>query len=129
MRYFILVMFSILVFACGKNPQLIEEERLVDEIHRLHDVETMPKMGYMVKLGKQLDSLESPDSTLIIKLKNNLAKADEKMMDWMVQFNWQDEPTPVDKRIEYYTSEVVKLEELKNVMFSAIEGAENELKK
>lgn len=136
MKYFILVMFSILVFACNtpakeeiKSPELIEEERLVDEIHRLHDVETMPKMAYMSQLKKQLDSLEKTDATVILELKNNLEKADEEMMDWMVQFNWQDEPTPVKQRIEYYNTEVEKLEELKTLILNAINGAEKELKK
>ena len=136
MKYFILMMFSILVFACGnttvkeevKNPELIEEERLKDEIHRLHDVETMPQMAYMMKLGKQLDSLKGADEILILKLKEDLKKADDDMMDWMVQFNWQDEPTPVAHRVKYYTVEVDKLEELKTVILSAIDGAEKELK-
>lgn len=131
MKYFILIFMSLILFACQpkKSPEILEEEKLVEDIHRLHDVETMPKMGHLVKLGKQLDSLEGTDSTIIIGLKKDLVNADDAMMDWMVQFNWQDEPTPVDKRVEYYKKEVVKLEEMKTLINNAIDAAETQLEK
>lgn len=125
MRYFVLILISVILFACGPT----EEERLVEDIHRLHDVETMPKMGYLLKLGKELDSLEGADSTVIAGLKKDLVDAEDTMMDWMVQFNWQDEPTSVDKRVEYYKKEVVKLEEMKTLINNAIEAAETKLAK
>ena len=126
MRYFLIILMGMLIFSCT-NPKQLEEDHLIEEIHRLHDVETMPKMGSLVMLQKKLDALEGVEKTTIFDLKKGLKDADEMMMDWMAQFNWQSEQTPIDERIKYYAAEVAKLEKLETFMKAAISNAEKQL--
>ena len=126
--FFVCIM--LLLVSCT-NQLDKQEAALKEDIHRIHDVETMPKMGYMLKLSKELTPMtldttrisERAEQTII-----DLGEADEEMMDWMAQFSWQDEK-PQAERITYYTQEVEKLERLKKTMFSAIENAERILEK
>lgn len=126
---------GIFLFSCGNssgklaetNPKQQKEDKLIEDIHRLHDVETMPKMGLLLKLQKQLDTLEGVEKTVVFDLKKGLKDADEMMMDWMAQFSWQPEETPIDERIKYYEAEVAKLEEMKLFMNTAISDAEKQL--
>lgn len=133
MRYLFIMLVGVLAFSCGNpneqaDPKQQEEDRLIEEIHRLHDVETMPKMGLLVKLQKNLDALEGVEKTTIFDLKKELKDADEMMMDWMAQFNWQSKQTPIDERITYYAAEVKKLEEMETFMNDAIRNAKKQLK-
>lgn len=103
------------------------EEELKADIHRIHDVETMPKMGYMNKLKNNLDTLSSMDTESISRLQLQLENADDSMMDWMVQFNWPSKKMPKKRRISYYKDEIEKLNEMKTTMYSAISDAEKAL--
>ncbi|MGK0388351.1 MAG: hypothetical protein ACI94Y_001079 [Maribacter sp.] len=135
MRYFFMILMGMLVFSCGNpsdpaveiDPRQQEEDKLLEDIHYLHDVATMPKMGSLVVLQKKLDALEGVEKTTIFDLKKGLKDADEMMMDWMVQFNWQSEQTPIDERIKYYAVEVEKLKKLETSMNVAISDAEKQL--
>lgn len=111
--------------ACNTEAKL--EKSLIDDIHRIHDVETMPKMGKLTLLKKKLEALEGVDKKVILDLKKDLDDADDAMMEWMVQFNWQSDTTPIKERIKYYDKEVQKLEEMKAIMYSAIDNAEDQL--
>lgn len=128
MRYWIILplLLSLLWTACQTtSPEEKREKQLVEDIHRIHDVETMPKMGYMLELQKKLRALESPEGTASLILQ--LERADNQMMDWMRGFNWPSEQTPIAERIKYYEVEVGKLEDLKKNMYQAIEQAEKKL--
>jgi len=103
------------------------EDQLKEDIHRIHDVETMPKMGYMNKLKNNLDTLSSMAPKAITKLQQQLDDADDAMMDWMVQFNWPSKETPENRRISYYKDEIEKLNDMKTTMYSAISDAEKAL--
>lgn len=135
MRYLFIILMGLSVFSCTnaqeesieKDPKEQEETQLIEEIHRLHDVETMPKMALLMRLQKKLDALEGVEKTTIFDLKKGLKDADEMMMDWMAQFNWQSEQTPIDERIQYYAAEVVKLEDMETFMNTAISNAEKQL--
>lgn len=122
--FVVLVLFAV---SCG-DPMLKKEKALVDDIHRLHDVETMPKMGQLVSLKEALGSKEGLDSIQVLELKKDLKDADDAMMGWMNQFNWPSDATPVEERVKYYEEEVKKLEEMKDIMYSAIDNAEKALK-
>ncbi len=123
MKNILIILFlSIIVMSCGNK--LEKEEAFLDsEIHRLHDVETMPHITKMHKLTKELR--EVGDSLEILPLITALEKADETMFDWMDQFNWQSEATPIEDRIKYYKKEVKKLEEMEVLIDNAMENAQN----
>ncbi len=124
-----LFFFSSFIFSCNSLEK--KETFLEQEIRRLHDIETMPKVtGVIPKLIKEI--VNNVDSTTATTLINDLNQSDEMMMDWMVGFKWQKdiEPIPpIEKRISYYEKEVEKLEALKIQINTSIKNAEKGLKK
>jgi hypothetical protein len=84
-------------------------------------------MGLLMTLQKKLDAMEGVEKTTIFDLKKDLKDSDEMMMDWMAQFNWQSEQTPIDERIKYYSAEVEKLEKMAIFMNTSISNAKKQL--
>ncbi len=120
-------MFSL--FSCS-TPEQKEENKLLDQIHLLHDIETMPKINSLRNLIDDLDAKKTEDNFKeIADLKKGLNDADELMHQWMTTFNWQSDQTPIENRITYYKGEVEELEVLKKAMNSSMKNAEDFLKK
>lgn len=125
---FSFLMLSLFILSCSTAEQK-EEKKLLDQIHLLHDVETMPKINMLRNLIDDLDKVRTADNSKNISLlKKGLNDADDLMHNWMTTFNWQSEQTPIENRIIYYDAEVKKLETLKDKMNSSMENAEKYLK-
>ncbi|MEM9858166.1 MAG: hypothetical protein AAF843_12450 [Bacteroidota bacterium] len=112
-------------------------QALYDEVIEIHD-EVMPKMDDIMKakgkLQEQLDTLResNPEDIKIAALENTIGKlnkADEAMMNWMRNFKPQDDEKDSKKVLEYYKSERVKISEVKDEMLSAIDEANELIKK
>lgn len=123
-RYLFIAIILVFILACG-NPLVKEEQQLLDKIDHLHDVETMPFIGDLIKLEKQLESLDSIHLDSIRDLKKALSDSDETMMDWMNDYvkNRPSEEIDIEERITFYKGEVVKLEAMKEMIDSSIENA------
>lgn len=128
MKKYLFILFCItsLLVACT-NPLQEREEKLLEQIRYIHDVETMPKMGLLERLKSQLDTLQGVDKKVIFSKKKGLNDSYDEMMDWMAQYNAPSDVTPIEQRIEYYESEVKKLETMRKNMFGAIEEAKTTL--
>ncbi|MEM6264449.1 MAG: hypothetical protein AAGI38_18180 [Bacteroidota bacterium] len=139
MKYFVHILFtflmgSVLVTACGPAEKELQD-KLMGEVMAVHD-EVMPKMGQIHELEKAVgskitmltaDSTAIPDSAMLATLQQvatNLKNADDGMMNWMREFEKPDPATQSHEEImEYLTGEMVKVEEVKTSMLSAIEEA------
>ncbi len=125
--FFVLFFSTFLFFSC--NPDNAREKELLDQIHVLHDIETMPKINSLRKLTEELDSTRTEENSKEISLlKKDLNAADKLMYDWMNNFNWQSDQTPIKERIKYYEKEVETLEVLKLKMNSSMSNATDYLK-
>lgn len=119
---FIIMLGSLLACSNAEKP-------LYDQVMDIHD-EVMPKMNDLYKLKKHLkDSIAStPDMPSEQKEKFEqtillLDSAGNSMMVWMRQFNPPDQKDKEAFR-KYMESELVKVEEMKEYVLSAIEKAQ-----
>lgn len=139
MRYFTISLFALLFMSC--NPIEKQIKAAEAEVIRLHDVETMPKMGKLFSLSKKLKSYKltidstSQDTILFTSIDTtikDLNKAEEDMMQWMKSYGEAiqgiDTITP-EEQLNFYKKEVANMEELKKLMFASISSAENILNK
>lgn len=134
-----LVLLTFLLFSCSSIEKEIQKTEA--EVIRLHDVETMPKMGKLYSLSKKLTQLKDSlnltdtDSLSIVPISNTiqkLNKAEDDMMNWMKAYGEQiqdiDEKSP-NLQLEFYKKEVHKMNDLKQLMNESISSAQKILNK
>lgn len=133
-----IIILTTLIIGCnnGENQKL---EVLQDEVMAIHDV-VMPKMGEIMSLKEQLNtSLAANDSTKAnygaVKvasdsLTNLLTEADNKMMDWMDEYNADTlKAISVEDGIKYLMEEKSKITAVKELTDKNIEAVKQYLKK
>ena len=138
-KYTILILTTLL-FSCGNNQKTDEkklEKQLYDEVIEIHD-EVMPKMSTILALERQLkekiqelDSA-SPDETAKIELLKNqipkLQEADEAMMQWMRNFQVNQEGWSHDSVMSSMGHEKDRITIVREKMLETITETEQLLK-
>jgi hypothetical protein len=126
-----------LLSACsGGNQQKVD--KLEAEVIAIHD-EVMPKMGEIVELKAKLaEQMANQDSTKANyqqykqksdSLSNMLTDADNKMMDWMDEYNPDTlKALKPDQALIYLAAEKEKLEKLKTSTINSINAAKANIK-
>lgn len=118
-----------------KNP----EDSLFQEVMDGHD-EAMAKMnkirGYRKEFAGKLDSLKKIRSEAKEKLSKayeeaslELKEAEEEMNTWMQEFSIDSAADDMERRLKYLKSEKIKVNKVKEDIFSALEKADSLLKK
>lgn len=113
------------------------EDSLFQEVMEAHDT-AMAKMGKMVGFRKQFDA--KVDSLKKIKsgadlqqkfttLSTELKQAEDNMNQWMQEFSIDSAQDNPEKRVEYLTSEKVKVTKVKNEILSVVAKSDSALKK
>ena len=115
--------------ACDKKPD--NQKVMIDEVMAIHD-EVMPKMDEIMSLKSSLDSASkvSPDSVKARELSSALEVADNKMMDWMEEYNPDLlKGKSADEITKYYADEKAKISGVKDLTDKSIEDAKAFLSK
>ena len=123
-----IILFTFLS-ACDKKPD--NQKIMIDEVMAIHD-EVMPKMDEIMSLKSSLDSVSkvSADSVKARELSSALEVADNKMMDWMEEYNPDLLKGKSSEEIsKYYADEKAKISSVKDLTDKSIEDAKAFLKK
>ena len=129
LKILIPIIFLISLSACDKKPD--NQKVMIDEVMAIHD-EVMPKMDEIMSLKSSLDSASkvSSDSVKARQLSSALEVADNKMMDWMEEYNPDLlKGKSSDEITKYYTDEKAKISSVKDLANKSIEEAKTFLKK
>lgn len=128
-KIFIPILIFISLTACDKKVD--NQKVMIDKVIAIHD-EVMPKMDEIMSLKSSLDSASkvSPDSIKARELSSALEIADNKMMDWMEEYNPDQLKGKSDEEIsKYYADEKTKIAGVKDFTNKSIEDAKAFLKK
>ena len=113
------------------------EDSLFQEVMNAHDT-AMAKMGKMVGYRKQfdarVDSLKKAKSgpdlqKRFAQLSTELKQAEDNMNQWMQEFSIDSAQDNPEKRVEYLSSEKVKVTKVKDEILSVVAKADSALKK
>lgn len=122
--------------SCKNNPESknniskesTQEDSLYNELMAVHD-EMMPKMQDIMNLKSELSSvadsltnIDSLETESIQEVISNLEIADQAMMGWMHQFEPNMDNLSHEERMTYLTLQKSKMDSVKIVMQSAIDG-------
>lgn len=122
-------------FSAAKNP----EDSLFQVVMDGHD-EAMAKMGklsgYRKQFEQKIDSLKKTRTGAKAELtkkyedmRERLKKAEEGMNTWMQEFSIDSAQDDIERRLEYLKSEQIKVDQVKEEIFSALSKADSLLKK
>lgn len=148
-----LILLSALIFvlaSCGNNENepterkdgfsqtaASPEDSLFEEVMHAHD-SAMPKMGPLkgmsAKFDAKVDSLKKAKSNPSLQreyavLSTELKQASDHMNEWMENFVHDSAQNDPQKRIEYLSSEKVKVTKVKDEIFAVLAKADSALKK
>ena len=134
-KYTILILTA-LFYSCGNNQKNNNEKLENDlyvEVMGIHDV-VMPKMSTLFSLESQLkDKILALDSTDTIDLEkirilenqiSALEEADEFMMEWMRNFQADQESWPHDSVMSYLVKEKESISLVRDQMLKVISDSE-----
>ena len=134
-KYTILILTA-LFFSCGnsqKNSNEKLEKDLYDEVIGIHD-EVMPKMSTLLSLENQLkeriqelDTSEMNSAEEIKKLNEQISElqvADEAMMQWMRNFQVDQEGWSHDSIMSYMENEKRSISMVRDQMLAIIDSSE-----
>ena len=121
-------------FSCGNNKDMEKlESDLYEEVIGIHD-EVMPEMNTLLTLESSLrDKILALDSTDIndlekIRILENqidiLQEADESMMQWMRNFQVDQESWPHDSVMSYLGKEKERIRQVRDQMLTVIAESE-----
>lgn len=124
MKNLLLLTTLIFLVACGPSKK-DELNQLKDEVIAIHD-EVMPKMGELRNVRKQLmlqaDSLMESDSVraaVLTTAANDIAAANEGMMQWMR--NYEPEFEGTDEEIkQYLEDQKIAIQKVKDNMLGSV---------
>ena len=124
MKYIPLVLF--VLYACQPAANKNEIKDLREEVMEIHD-EVMPKMGDLMKVQKELkmlaDSLKTLDSEkaeLFSAAAENIANANEGMMQWMRAYE-PDMEGEKEAILEYLEKQKELIQKVKDDMNGSLE--------
>ncbi|ELR69098.1 hypothetical protein C900_05487 [Fulvivirga imtechensis AK7] len=146
------IMTATILFSCGQksesdnddlkieNKEMPAEARaekaLYDEVMAVHD-EVMPKMDDMMRLKGRLQTKldlareqENQNQEELKTLENaikQLEEADEAMMQWMRDFEPQENMNDHEKVMGYYKAQKNEIEKVKEQMLNAMKNAQDNL--
>jgi prefoldin subunit 5 len=127
-HFFISIITATLFFACGSSsPDIEKEDALRNEVFVIHD-EVMPRMAEIVALKGKLEALK-PDSTKVAEVEaaiSFLVKAEDGMMEWMVQFKQPANLRESKKHEEimaYLEAEKQRISQVRDDMNNSIKAA------
>lgn len=120
-----------LIFVIGCTPKTGEEseskKNLYDQVMEIHD-EVMPSMGELNRLKRELKRKieESPDLVEAKRLEIEqtillIDSASRSMMVWMREFNPEDYEQDATAYQEYLEEEMKRVQQVKEIMFEALE--------
>ena len=115
------------------------EDSLFDEVMHGHDV-AMAKMGKIGKYRKELqgkiDSLSKVGGAAKASVQSSLKEveaelkvAEEGMNKWMDEFEIDSAQDDIKRRLQYLTSEKLKVDDVKEKILNAVSKADSLLKK
>jgi hypothetical protein len=115
------------------------QDSLYDEVMHGHDV-AMAKMGkigrYRKELQNKIDSLskvggeaKSSLKASFKELESELKVAEDGMNKWMDEFEIDSAQDDIKRRIEYLSSEKLKVDDVKEKILNAVSKADSLLKK
>lgn len=121
-----LLLLTTLFFLAACGPSQKEElQQLKDEVIAIHD-EVMPKMGELRRTRKDLllqaDSLMETDTdraAMLTTVADEIADANESMMEWMRAFEPEFEGTDEEIR-QYLEDQKIAIQEVKENMNGAL---------
>jgi hypothetical protein len=121
-----LLLLTTLFFLAACGPSQKEElQTLKDEVIGIHD-EVMPKMGELRRTRKDLllqaDSLMESDpdrAAMLTTVADEIADANESMMEWMRAFEPEFEGTDEEIR-QYLEDQKIAIQEVKENMNGAL---------
>ena len=127
-----LILLSVIfLFACqpAAKKEEVDLKALKDEVFELHD-EVMPKMGDLRRVRKSLmllaDSVQATDSlraSVLLTASNDLAAANEGMMEWMRNFDPDFEGTEAEI-LKYLTDQKAAIEQVNLNMKESLKRGE-----
>lgn len=130
----LILLFIVLLISCKENPNSAanEEATQMETVMQIHD-EVMPKMGtiakYVAELKAKVDTTEAGQQYEAAM--KDLQKANESMMDWMMNFGDRFEPDEIlngkeltAQKQEWLNEEEEKVKALRDQINSSIEKAE-----
>jgi hypothetical protein len=119
-----LLLFGLFILACTSQKSTEEvNKELYNQVMDVHD-EVMPKMEAFYSMRKMLrEKIAAADSLGLdsAQLQANLLlidSAERSMMDWMHEFRSEDYEG--EELTEYLKSELVKVNEMKEIMLRAL---------
>jgi len=116
------LIFTLAIVSCGGES---ERTILYNKVMDIHD-EMMPKMDDMYKLktdlqGKLATATSPEEKTALEQRIAKLDSADQKMMDWMHQFNPPADDANEDEALTYLKDQLVKVAEMKKAVVDALD--------
>ena len=124
MKYLYLLVLA-LFFSCTSTKE-DPVKKLKDETIAIHD-EVMPKMGELIKTRKDLlakaDSLMDTNAeraVMLTTIADDIADANESMMDWMRNFEPEFEGSE-EAIIQYFEAQKKSIQEVKENMLGSLE--------
>ena len=125
-NFLVILIIGFALVSCGNKDQVGE---LKAEVMAIHD-EVMPEMGNLRKVRKQLISLsetkDSKEAEELIQLADDIEIANERMMEWMRNFEPSFEGT-IEEKTDYLTAQKKSIAEVKEKMLSALEAGQKAL--
>ena len=134
-KYTILILTA-LFFSCGNNQKSNNEKLekdLYDEVIGIHD-EVMPKMSTLLSLESQIkEKILGIDSADVVAIKeiqilnvqiSELQDADEAMMQWMRNFQVDQEGWSHDSVMSYLENEKKTISLVRDQMLEVIDESE-----
>lgn len=129
--------FLIISLAVSCNSSKNEQQFLFDEVMEIHD-KVMPEMGHLKSLAGTLsqkaDSLAldslgdySQQINEMRTLSKKLKDANERMMQWMRQFEQTEEGTPHEEVMKYLKQQREHIQKVSDSMLKSKEEAEKYL--
>lgn len=130
MRLILILFLTTMLSACktksGDTAEapVSQSTSLYDEVMAIHD-EVMPEMATIHRLKKQLEDAGTPENSVITGTQiKSLNEADDAMMSWMAMFKLPENKV---QEAAYLESEKIKITEVRNQMYKAMEDAKKTL--
>ncbi len=146
-RLFLFVSIISLLGACNnddsakKDTATTTADSLQDEVVRIHDI-AMPRsmkipdvqkkvQGLLDSIGKlpaKAKEAAAPLKARLEEVKDELSYAETAMNMWMEELNLDSAKNDIQKRIDYFTNEKMKVSKVKDAVLNSLSKADSLLK-
>ncbi|WP_416867126.1 MAG: hypothetical protein ACMVP2_06550 [Imperialibacter sp.] len=131
MKKVIFLLFMVATATACSSEQKEQKDALMAEVMAAHD-EVMPKMGELRKTAKDLQAKADSLSTLtdqdfaaeistLRQTAERIEDANERMMEWMRQFEMPDNEAPIAEVLVYLKDQKEKIDKVKDEMLKSLE--------